>query len=334
MKISIALAVYNGTNFLDQQLASFLKQTRLPDELVVVDDCSTDATVELLEDFAKTSPFPVKIFRNESNSGSTYSFGRAIEACSGDVVMLSDHDDIWVTEKVSRLTQLFVESDDIGLVFTNAELIGADGASLGRNKFTNEECREISDAIASHELIRLILKNNVVGGATCAFRAVYTDLLLPIPAASTLIHDAWIGLIIPSVAEVRFIPAPLIRYRQHSAQQIGRKVATGSKRKERITMTSEAVDRLSRRIIDMDIVKERLVEIEDRNSGSLKNEALSQISEARRFAGEATQHFETRSQLNQSRLRRIPAVVREYLTGRYQIHSNGLNSAIRDLWDN
>src|SRR5690606_18954379 len=86
MKISIALAVYNGTNFLDQQLASFLKQTRLPDELVVVDDCSTDATVELLEDFAKTSPFPVKVFRNESNSGSTYSFGRAIEACSGDVV--------------------------------------------------------------------------------------------------------------------------------------------------------------------------------------------------------------------------------------------------------
>ena len=65
MKISIALATYNGERFLQEQLDSFVSQTRTPDELVVSDDGSTDHTIEIIERFAKEAPFSVIINKNK-----------------------------------------------------------------------------------------------------------------------------------------------------------------------------------------------------------------------------------------------------------------------------
>lgn len=67
-KISIALCTYNGAKFLPAQLESFLAQTRLPDELIVCDDCSTDETPQMINDFARRAPFTVTFRINEKIS--------------------------------------------------------------------------------------------------------------------------------------------------------------------------------------------------------------------------------------------------------------------------
>ncbi len=104
-RISVALCTYNGERFLPQQLASMAKQTRLPDELVVCDDRSTDRTMALVREFAASSPYPVRIFENEHNLGFAANFERAIRLCEGDLIALSDQDDIWYPIRLERSEQ-------------------------------------------------------------------------------------------------------------------------------------------------------------------------------------------------------------------------------------
>jgi len=104
-KISIAMAVYNGDRFIGEQLESFVRQTRLPDELVVSDNASTDRTVEIVRDFARRAPFKVRLVINDRNLGAAKNFERAITECTGDVIFLSDCDDVWYLNKVSVMGQ-------------------------------------------------------------------------------------------------------------------------------------------------------------------------------------------------------------------------------------
>ena len=111
MRISIAMTTYNGSKYLKEQLDSFTKQTHLPDELVVTDDGSSDDTLEILENFAKKASFEVLIFRNNTNLGYAMNFGHAIGLCTGDLIFLSDQDDIWFPEKIETVSR-FVEGWD------------------------------------------------------------------------------------------------------------------------------------------------------------------------------------------------------------------------------
>lgn len=100
MKISIAMATYNGAKYLQEQLDSFVTQTRQPDELVVCDDGSSDATVEILRHFAAGAPFAVEIHENEVNLSHAKNFEKALSLCGGDVIFFSDQDEVWFPEKV------------------------------------------------------------------------------------------------------------------------------------------------------------------------------------------------------------------------------------------
>ncbi|MBQ2594941.1 MAG: glycosyltransferase, partial [Candidatus Riflebacteria bacterium] len=104
--ISIAMATYNGEKYLLEQLQSFCKQTILPTELVIYDDCSTDKTCKIIEEFSNTAPFKVKLIRGEKNIGGSVrdgygmSFSKAAEACKGDYIFFSDQDDVWFPNKI------------------------------------------------------------------------------------------------------------------------------------------------------------------------------------------------------------------------------------------
>ena len=114
-KMSIALCTYNGELFLQEQLDSYINQTLLPNELVINDDCSTDSTVAIINDFVKNAPFLCKI--NEANLRLTKNFERAIVRSTGDYIFLSDQDDVWKKDKTQagtvfvycgRLTQYLI----------------------------------------------------------------------------------------------------------------------------------------------------------------------------------------------------------------------------------
>ncbi|SDY91484.1 glycosyltransferase [Nitrosomonas sp. Nm58] len=92
--ISIAMCTYNSEAHLQEQLDSVANQTRLPDELVICDDCSTDRTEDIVRAFVNIAPFKVNFSVNEKRLGSTANFEKAICMCQGDIIALADHDDI------------------------------------------------------------------------------------------------------------------------------------------------------------------------------------------------------------------------------------------------
>jgi len=102
IKASICLTTYNGSKYLQQQLDSFLAQSILPDELVVCDDGSTDATCEIIERFKQIAPFEVRLYKNENNLGYAQNFSKALGLCKGDFVFLSDQDDVWLPKKLNQ----------------------------------------------------------------------------------------------------------------------------------------------------------------------------------------------------------------------------------------
>ncbi len=136
-KISIALCTYNGEQFLGRQLASIQQQTRAPDELVVCDDCSTDRTLEILQEFAASAAFPVRITRNEQNLGFVANFERAIRLCLGDLVALCDQDDIWYPTRLERSLQEFTTHPEVGFIFSDADIIDHQDQLTGMRLWTS-----------------------------------------------------------------------------------------------------------------------------------------------------------------------------------------------------
>ena len=133
MKISVAMCTYNGEQYLREQLDSIAKQTRLPDELVVSDDGSIDKTLKLIEEFASSSPFPVRISVNDKNLGTTRNFEKAIWSCEGEVIALCDQDDIWHVKKLELVEALMASAASVGLVISDAELVDAASRRRGRS---------------------------------------------------------------------------------------------------------------------------------------------------------------------------------------------------------
>lgn len=138
MRISIAMATYNGEKYLQEQLRSLEAQTRLPDELVVTDDCSTDQTLKIIEEFALKSSFPVRVFRNDVNLGYSDNFLKAANLCTGSWISFCDQDDVWLPNKLEQAAMAIERDSQLTMILQNAILCDAGLARRGRlfpNKF-------------------------------------------------------------------------------------------------------------------------------------------------------------------------------------------------------
>jgi glycosyltransferase involved in cell wall biosynthesis len=314
MKTSIALCTYNGEKFLNAQLESFLNQTKSPDELIICDDFSTDSTVEIIKEFQKKSTFPVRLEINQNQLGVVKNFAKAISLCTGEIIFLSDQDDVWLAEKIEVITRQFEQNTNLGLIFTEAELIDEIGKTLNRNLFA-ETFRKTDK---SKPLFDLCLNKNVVTGATMAFRAKYRDEFLPIPDnIPNLIHDRWIALVISATAECDFLERPLINYRQHGQQQLGLFGKTYknsiARLKEEIEVLQNFPDYFANEILLKKLAQEK----------GLIGEIIGEKRELIR-------HYETRMNLPSNNLKRIPSIISEIFSGRYTKFSNGWKSAVKD----
>lgn len=201
MKISIALATFNGSSYLAEQLASFADQTLLPSELIVSDDGSSDDTLRVLERFCGDAPFPVFFCQNEHNHGYGSNFNAALLNTSGDLVFLSDQDDVWFPEKIERMVAL-AESDSDSLLFMNdAALTDADLIDTGLTKLGQIQSAGFSES-------------SFVMGCCILVRRELLDLCLPIPAECKA-HDNWIVGIADGLGRKRIHPEVLQYYRRH-----------------------------------------------------------------------------------------------------------------------
>ena len=326
MTISVAMCTYNGTRFIAEQLDSIASQTRLPDELVVCDDRSTDATVECVREFARTAPFPVRIFENEKNLGSTKNFERAIDSCEGDFIVVADQDDVWLPEKLRRLEHALAK-ENIGLAFTDGEVVDESLKPLGQRvwqsiRFGPEEQRLFREGRA----FAVLLDHNVVTGAAMALKAEIKKLILPFPDdlihdGIPVLHDWWMALLIAATSEVGFVSEWLFKYRQHSSQQMG----VMSEHAEGSTSLRAAVRRRNTFSAEVDYVRAILERLSVVTGFPVRANVLPDL-EAR------LTHLQTRAALPERRSQRIAPVLRELLARRYHRYSNGLASAAKDFW--
>src|SRR5688572_18023212 len=121
MAISVAICTHNGSNFIEEQLESICKQTMQPDEIVVCDDASTDNTLACVQNVRDKFPgISWKIIGNAQNLGYVKNFEQAISLASGDIIFLSDQDDVWLPEKVKKLVDYLEIEKGKELVFSNS----------------------------------------------------------------------------------------------------------------------------------------------------------------------------------------------------------------------
>lgn len=219
--ISVALCTYNGSRFLGEQLASIAAQTTRPAELVVCDDGSQDGTIGIIEDFAKGVEFPVRVYKNDSNLGSTKNFEKAINLCCGQFIALSDQDDWWVPTKLETLLGA-LKQHSAGGVFSDGTLMEESSGPTGKTLWkANRFSKEVAEfnAGSRHVAASVLLKQYVVTGATLMFRSDLRQAFTPIPRE--WVHDGWIAWMIVLHSRLIAVSEPLIHYRVHNAQQLG-----------------------------------------------------------------------------------------------------------------
>lgn len=209
-RISIAMATYNGSKYLLEQLDSLAAQTLCPYELVVTDDGSTDNTLEIVERFSERAPFPVRIHSNQQRLGYRDNFLSAATLCEGDLVAFCDQDDVWNARKLEMVARKFLDHDVL-LVIHDVEVVTEKLESTGYFRAPN-----------AHLPFSVQYGNSMVFRADLPF---VHDIERPTserdPDGSPLAHDEWIPFLASCMGKCVNLHSPLVMYRQHGSNACG-----------------------------------------------------------------------------------------------------------------
>jgi hypothetical protein len=202
--VSVVMAVYNGRRYLAQQVDSVLSQLEGDDELIVVDDASSDGSVAFLEGL--NSP-RIHLYRNPGNLGAMRTFEKALRLARHDVIFLCDQDDIWLPGKKTAFVEAFERDPHVRVVVSDANLINGDGELLASSYMTT--WRGGFDG----SILGTLWRNRYLGCAM-ALRRSLLSVALPIPK-NVPQHDMWLGALGRLFGQVAYLPTPYLQYRRH-----------------------------------------------------------------------------------------------------------------------
>jgi glycosyltransferase involved in cell wall biosynthesis len=316
-RLSVALCTFNGAAHIGKQLESIGLQTRLPDEMVICDDGSQDTTIQILQAYSKVAPFEVCLYINDRNLGVTGNFARAVALCHGDLIALSDQDDMWHPDKLKRIEEVFSSSPNVGAVFTEANFVDEQLKPLGlrMSQYIGLNGRSQRD-LRKGKAFGVVLRLNVPG-CTLAFRASLREAFLPIPP--TWDHDTWIALIAAALAEVSFVNEPLLEFRRHP-----RNTSEAAKLsfRELLTVARNRPPVAELQTRRFQLLYERLQELP---TGTIKRGALQQVAAKIR-------HLRNRERIiGAPSFARLPRLIVEAIALHYHRYSWGWRSMARDL---
>ena len=177
-RISIAMAAFNGEKYIAEQLESFCKQTVPPNEVVICDDASSDKTVDIIEAFSAQAKFQVLLLRNEGRIGYTANFGNAISQCMGDIIFISDQDDVWLPEKIQKVCKILDEKRRVHCVVNDMELTDSSLKPWG---------------VTQLKLFRRLgaADTQMIAGCGTAITREWRNFILPFPFADPLRFLDW-----------------------------------------------------------------------------------------------------------------------------------------------
>ncbi|WP_338415649.1 glycosyltransferase family 2 protein [uncultured Sphaerotilus sp.] len=201
--VSVVMATYNGTRYLPQQIRSVLDQLVEADELVIVDDCSRDDTVALIESIGSSR---IRLYRNDRNQGVFHSFERALSLSQGEVVFLCDQDDVWLPGKRQAFVDAFVRDPAALIVLSDAQVIDA------QSNVTITSFMATRGGFQG-SLWSTLARNRYLG-CTMALRRSLLHRVVPIPR-NVPMHDMWIGALGTIFGHVVYLEKPYLQYRRH-----------------------------------------------------------------------------------------------------------------------
>lgn len=325
MKISIAMATYNGAKYLPEQLQSFVDQSRLPDELVVTDDGSSDETMAILEEFSATAPFEVRYYQNKSTLGYAGNFNHAISRTSGELIFLSDQDDVWFPEKLKRIEGAAKKYPGMLVFMNDAVLTDAQLNPIGLTKLGQIRSGGFPDS-------------SFVMGCCVALRREFADLVMPI-SVDYPSHDSWLVRIADGMERRRVVDEGLQYYRRHGDNE-SQFLANRTSRLTKIDVLKHRISILFRSSENDDVGEalaaeklfvEGVVRAANRSRDAAVKDALTRYGNELQDRVKAIEgRYAIRKR---ARILRLPAVVRLWRKGGYA-HFHGLKSAARDMFFN
>jgi glycosyltransferase involved in cell wall biosynthesis len=206
--VSVVLTTYNGAAFLEEQLVSIFSQTYSPIELIAVDDGSTDGTVDILNRHAAAHP-NLKIFLNESNLGFIKNFEKGCRLSGGGLIALCDQDDYWDKDKIKKMAEAI---GDHSLIYCDSKLCDEGLRELGKN---------ISDIVHNQDFndcLQLAVMCRMYGHALLFKRSLFEHAY---PFLESIPHDWWLAYTATLNGGVKYLPEPLVWYRQHTGNVFG-----------------------------------------------------------------------------------------------------------------
>lgn len=213
MKVSVCVATYQGEEYIKEQLESVLGQLGPDDEVVVSDDCSTDATLDIIDRLRDPR---VRILRNATNLGYSANFARALASATGDVIFLCDQDDVWLPQKVETMLKAL---DGRDMVVADVIVVDQELTPLEDSHFVRHGVRS--------GFLHNFLQTRYIGASMVITRRVL-DVGLPFPANTRhCAYDYWITLVGEAFFDVGLVPTPQMLYRRH-----GHNASTGGSHSE------------------------------------------------------------------------------------------------------
>ena len=214
--ISVCMAAYNGERYIAAQLQSILSQLGEEDEVIVVDDASTDGTREQVRSLQDGR---IRLLEHSRNRGVAHTFEDAIRAASGQILFLADQDDLWAANKVSTVLRAFQSFPDVDIVASDAALIDENDAPIGSSYYA-QRGKFRSGVLAN------VFRCSYLG-CTMAFRSRICARILPFPTGVDVLHDLWIGASNAlGGGKTLYIDRPLVLYRRHESNATGNKRLT------------------------------------------------------------------------------------------------------------
>jgi len=326
-RISVALCTFNGGHFIGQQLESIINQSRPPDELIICDDASTDDTIDIVSSIAAGRLSTIHIIQNKKSLGCVKNFEKAIKCTTGDIIFLSDQDDVWFKEKILIMMSPFVESDGVGLVYSDAILTDTELKPIGHTLFGRRKKLKLLEKRLPHQMVRGI----GINGCTMAFRSCLKDFVLPIMESEGWGHDHWIAFIAHAVMDSRPINKPLMYYRRHTHNSGNDPFLDGGWVNKLVTglnaagTTDYAKDRYR-----WEVMLEHLIGIAKRKSLLPGNRiSLSKFITECEQRSEFARFREHAKQI--SRIKRIYPLLHCLLKGNYHRYLRGMKSFFKDV---
>lgn len=222
LKISVSIPTCNAETYIKALLESFECQTMKPNEVVVSDDASKDSTVEIIAAHAKQSNIKFKILRHEPD-GISANYLNAVFNSTGDIVIVGDHDDVWLPNKVATINNAFAANAEASLVASDSEIVDASLKSLGTTLRGGSTLSSKQAKLAARDDFKFFLTRARLDAHALSFRSPVREILQQtnLGKKSGLWFENLVCAAALSFGRLAYLPDCLTLYRQHSQQHIG-----------------------------------------------------------------------------------------------------------------